>query len=1128
MKEQELEDIRSRISRGKLRFSAEGYSENTIKESGSRTAGNMYTNLPSNYPDTLLSNTGALYRVFGEEFERLHKSLSDIAEDKFYEGTRDENLYQVLGSLLMLGSNAVGSTGPDGVSTLSGREYRTFLLKVRDAVLGGSRLANLEKSLQGILGVTVVIKELFAEAKKPNSPYGLKDTHRLLCDIDMDTPSTENSVGKLLQDIKFYLDIIRPAHSLLETRLVWTDSFNLAGTCSNPLEFGVNKNGYKVRFVYESTPSRFFSLTTLTKNMEATGASWEQGIIAALDTTDDQALRSIVLESGDTLVVSSASTFYASDSQGEFRIDASDLVVGEAVKFIGALAPGAMQFYETPKAVLANPLAIYNPDFTNLPALYEYAEKEMEVIDGQGRFEKLAADTLDFDGQLVMENPLCPGSATDRKVADVLTPMYEDMRDSCDYPSTSLTHYEAVATEGQFLFTLNPHPVLNAQGDLADVGDVQVYVNGRAIPDALDLLMNMTGEAHLAADLHQGDVVRFVYSYSGRFPGKVSFTKSYTEDDRVPDVKRLLWPYPSKLLDKGTIYSLQMNKFPLLDVMGNLATASDLTVSVDGVIVSNAVSSLRPLLGHVELSFLPEIGSTVTVDYSFTDKNRTYPAAVDDPSYTYDAFLGHGHNYLLLFDQPTANDHLAPVGNNVKIMTKGYRYRAFNLTGSSVLNSMDTLTTKESGKVSTASSFGLIGQSALIFSPEYLKDTAKYVYLDDMYLRNGLSPETVLHKGTPTFQRSFTDRGARVPGSDESGLVSHAKISDFRTQHKLALYSDLVEVVTSSGTDVPLSSICDSKDLSIATKFQEEYYPNRELRLNDYKDFANMLDPTSRPGRFKAIKGSDILRAYEGYWDGVLVGNALLVGEDSYTVIKVINRDTVQIHVPFSSASGAYGYVVVTPQGSIDHVRLNEVARRVVAKVPSLFPYSDSYKQASTGFTPWIIRSNFPDPGEGPAPRNPGNPLYPVPSDPLLLSDVHSDSGETDLLLSPEEADKMVKFRNWDQGLFITGLGLVTEPLSPMDDLGDALVVRYWNVAGQTVVPRAFTGTVIMLSEGGETVPAGAFPNAVINLRSDPDAIGSNESSYLHYTTIVRELREDGLVDIASFDEYRRLPTLTF
>ena len=122
--------------------------------------------------------------------------------------------------------------------------------------------------------------------------------------------------------------------------------------------------------------------------------------------------------------------------------------------------------------------------------------------------------------------------------------------------------------------------------------------------------------------------------------------------------------------------------------------------------------------------------------------------------------------YTLVFDgegvDSTAPD--ATSSNDARVVEEdpykiGYRYRAYHLHHSSVLNSPDTLRLNDYQKPALRASLQnqQVAQNHmnLFFSGEFLDDTSQRVYLDDAYLDNGLDPILKLYPGTPPFQKTF-------------------------------------------------------------------------------------------------------------------------------------------------------------------------------------------------------------------------------------------------------------------------------------------------------------------------------------------------------------------------------------
>jgi hypothetical protein len=408
---------------------------------------------------------------------------------------------------------------------------------------------------------------------------------------------------------------------------------------------------------------------------------------------------------------------------------------------------------------------------------------------------------------------------------------------------------------------------------------------------------------------------------------------------------------------------------------------------------------------------------------------------LDSPEGTMDAEYGNTFPYSLVMDQLDSQDPSSPIVQGTNIMEIGYRYRAYTLSNTAVLNSSDTLVTNmpdASGyRASLAASYGLMNEQQMLFSPEFLSDTSKSVVLNDHYLENGLDPVLKLHSGIPTFQQTFTDLGNSSdpsvnPWDTESGLIEHAPVSDYRENKRLHLYSDLNLVQSYTGYDMPLSTISDSRNIGIAVQMSEEYFPSREMRLNDYMDYISrqqsVLIPAVNPldsadiAYLLGIHGSTTLKSVNRNWSQVPVGGLLVIGGHNYTVTACPNADTIVIHQPLSLATGKYGYVLSTEIAPQVSVLLRDVTRSILVDTSTGTPHSQQYSELGNT---WGVPVSFPDPTPGPYPRNPGNPNHPTPTPPLLDKEIYSDSGATDLLLSASDADMLVKWRNWDQAVIV-------------------------------------------------------------------------------------------------------------
>ncbi len=692
-------------------------------------------------------------------------------------------------------------------------------------------------------------------------------------------------------------------------------------------------------------------------------------------------------------------------------------------------------------------------------------------------------------------------------------------------------------------------------------------------------------------------------------PNDLPATVSIVEPGQI--VKRLKWPFvvtDLSLYGQDTDY--QINKFPLLDRLGNLASEGDIRVFIDDVEVFGAVSYVRPLLGHVGLYFIPPQGSTVKFKYYFTSQKRTYAFIPDNISYPSDAVYGNRFTYTSIVDVNTSEGGLEPLYYSDQVLKIGYRWRAFDLSASSVLNSKDTLVVngvnKEFNRATIHNSPNRINTSKVIFSPEHLNDKSKSLVLNDLYLDNDLPADLTLHKGIPPFIKTFTDNGSFsasvgieesestfkegtdlqasltiLADKEENGFIEYNGLSTFRDRKKLSRYSGLrVVEKKDSGIDVPISSLCDDRNMSTALGFSDRYFPDRELRTDNYLDYNRFETVELFSGTAKFIKGSDIIKSLDTDWSGVSVGNTFSIPSlnISFEVLEVINKNTIRLSTVFSNLSGSYEYSIVIEPSEIPEVNLNKVTRKVTVNG------SDFY---------------FSDPDPDPTPINPGFSIssgydgYPVDDptstdyrrrnasklykqDQILDYDQVSymvsgpnvsqtnpigsisnsgtpgisstgsierswdefvegsggnlESKSISFGISDSEVLYRVRWRNWDQDITAVSLGTIEEEnISIMDDFGEGIKKFYWNVSTQQLEEHLFFGSVIETSSlVSSLVTASSYPDGLI-LITDPDTLinpavnGLNDSNYQLRDTIIRELLQDGTFQINIIQEFVRL-----
>lgn len=1202
---------------GRRRFPAGAEFLRLINDSSERIRQRLLQALASNYPKSPETNLGVLYTAAAEEFARLSYSLSNIHEDKFHETTRQEYLFQILGDNLFLAEKSIN---PD----LSGEEYRSFLLKIRNAYFGGSRKENIENVLSDILGVDIVLTELFEEARKPGSIYTTKDTHKLFFDIFMDEDNPPDNIGLLIQDLIFFINLIRPSHVLYKTRFIWTEDYDLNERKS--LAFGRDINGFTPEYDFSDSSEVILSVDKISRytgtESDLVEESWESGTIVSIDTDE----KVILLASGRKLIFGESTTFYDRDVDGDFRIDVTDLTLS-TIKYLAVLAPGPFQFYNVPTDVQNRVYKQFDPKVIEKPFFQENVKK---VYDLKGRFEK---SSKEINSTLSI-----------KKVTDTLVTLYEDTRDNCDLPSvkavsnifftvelgssipSDLPAY-LVISDSLNAFTLTNIPVLNEDGSLANPEDLLVFINGVQVFDGVSSVNSLTGEVVLDYLIPSNSSVQINYWNSKKYPVLTEFSytwPSMSDPGSTVDlpsfvsviepgqiIKRLKWPFVvTDLTLYGQDTDYQINKFPLLDILGNLASTDDVKVFIDGIEIEGAISYVRPLLGHVGLYFIPPQGSVVKFRYYFTSQKRTYTFVPDNISYPSDAVFGNKYTYTSIVDANTSDGVLEPLFYSEQVLKIGYRWRAFDLSASSVFNSRDTLVAngikKEFNKATIKNSPNRLNLSKVVFSPEHLIDKSKSLVLNDFYLENDLPANLELHRGTPPFIKTFTDSGnfsanieveetesTYIEGTDlqasitilsskeENGLIEYNGLSSFRGNKKLSMYSGLKIVEKNDGgIDVPISTLCDDRNMSTALGFSEVYFPDRELRTDNYLDYNRFGTVVLFSGIAKFINGSDTIKSVGTDWSGVSVGNIFNIPSLnlSFEVLEVLNKSTIRLSLNFSDLSGPYGYEIVTEPAATPEVNLNKVTRRLVLDSSEFF---------------------FPDPDPDPTPINPGynsDPIYDgypvdIPTstdyrkrnasklykqDQILdfdqvsytiagpnvsqvnpigtvsnpgvagLSSVGSISRSWEEFVegfggglnaigmafgtSDSEVLYRVRWRNWDQDISTVSLGTIEENnIGIMDDLGEGIKKFYWNVSTQHLEEHLFFGSVIetssLVSSG---VLASSYPDGLILITNsddliNPNASGLNSINYELRDTIIRELLQDGTFQINIIQEFIRL-----
>jgi hypothetical protein len=556
-------------------------------------------------------------------------------------------------------------------------------------------------------------------------------------------------------------------------------------------------------------------------------------------------------------------------------------------------------------------------------------------------------------------------------------------------------------------YQVNKFPILNERGELAGTDDITVSV-GQAIVSGTTQVSGYTGPDTVLDSM--GD------DWSSAQAGDMIIMQA------------------DNYLDNTLIYTIQSVDATSAVVPGLIPPlASTYPYQIIRFLeVADAVTAVRPLLGHIRVNFIAPAGVVVKFDYHYTAERREYlmvPDASGDTGidgyaatqYTVDTYYGPRYGYGMVVDYAFTGAEI-PRWPFDDLLKYGYRYRAFDLTSSAVLNSETMLMngyTVPSERGSFKGTGSNLNQSRVAFSPEYLTDTGKNVILNDPYLRNGLDPYTKLNPGVPLFVKSQTDDGhyklfsvadehptynPYIEGAkdlqggftiidpDNAGIIDRNMVCDIQTNERVTLYSDLKTVRSdNSGYDAPLSTISDTNNsMPFKTVMVERYYPNREQRINDYLDYINQVPSEYQTGWLSFLHNSTVAKSDSTNLLGMRVGDILLVkdvpferfnqtlqeyetilDELEYVVMEIVDAETVRINRPFQGPRGEYEYDLTRNVVYNADVRLVECVRFL-----NLGATGFDYGLTGTGYTGIY----FHDPDPDPYPRNPDNPNLRHPS----------------------------------------------------------------------------------------------------------------------------------------------------
>jgi len=895
----------------------------------------VLTLLPSNYPKELSTNLGILNRTMAREVARINMSMEAINGDKEYAQTRPEYLQQILGERLFLADKIA----PEGYND---QTYRDYLQSIKSAYLAGSKVTVLEALASKFTGLPIHIRELYKEARKLNSSYTVRDSNKMLVEVVVDALQLAGyDINKLKADLDFFINLTRPAHVLYDTRLIWTEQYN--GNKIHDIIFGDLGGGCVPEYLYD--PVGFYrSLAQMIVALpDSTGAT---GLISKINTTN---YTLDTTNANNQFIVVPGSTGTPIFDISGHQTNLAGLSVGQNVRIASLVIPGNFQFWDASGfdsssfSAIRDSSAQFYPENYQRPAFQENVKK---IMDAQGRFPLQIRAT---------ETTMC-----DRWVEDLLDPMYEDFRSSC-YDGTALPSTyssELRASMGSprlswpydrssiiypeyygnpFVYLMPNTPLTDGSGQPAGISDVSVTFDTTALP--------VTHVDASAGWVYISDSTSFWgknYPVSGN---EFNFNYHWDFDGTNQD---------STYAAVFGIGYWQMPHAPVVTSSGALADKTDLTLTVDGTVIPGAIVDMRPVLGHVLVSLdgdfwrdsslgrLPEIGDLFRFSYYYGEREQ-YSMILDDITRPMDSIPGGLSVTGFLFDaDASSNIGMDPViPESPEVI--GYRYRAYLLAHSSVLNSPDTLNfntfQKPATRASLANKCQTINHFNTFFSAEFLYDTNQTIDLDDAYLENGLDPVVKLNAGTPPFQKTY---------GYQPHLVEERNLQTVRQHHHPLMYSDLLLKEFPEGGNAPLHTICDSNKVGIGIGFKDDTI-GKPQECPDWILFDTLAYDTSHIVLPSDMTAVPMLRVM----DKLLTHNFILN--------ELVSTGVMQTTYSVTTASDSTSLVFQLPQTisiQVDGTYVDFPALPIVHDATTLASPSDV--SVTIGGTPWSLSALDP------------------------------------------------------------------------------------------------------------------------------------------------------------------------
>lgn len=202
-----------------------------VQEQVSRIMSIFRQLVPSNYVSQV---PGPFYMA---QFESVAERIADFqitAQETFadscYDYTRSEVLYQIMGSLVFPEANTHGYPEIDGDLT-----YRTFLQRMIELLLTGSKATVLQAGIELLTDATVEVIERGIEARKlkGTSAWGPGDEFTLEINISQEGATISGvtfykfpaDTFTLQRNVQLVLKALKPAHTIYAYRHLFKDTF---------------------------------------------------------------------------------------------------------------------------------------------------------------------------------------------------------------------------------------------------------------------------------------------------------------------------------------------------------------------------------------------------------------------------------------------------------------------------------------------------------------------------------------------------------------------------------------------------------------------------------------------------------------------------------------------------------------------------------------------------------------------------------------------------------------------------------------------------------------------------------------------------------------------------------------